>query len=394
MPTTFDSLDLLDSLVAMPTISGQPNDELVNFVAARLATLGIDSAVFPSSSRPDGFNLHATIGPPGERGILLAAHTDVVAVDGQRWSTDPFRLTRVGDRLYGRGTTDMKGCVATALSAAARAASRPLRRPLHLALSCDEELGCAGVGSLLDLLAAAPVRPALCIVGEPTRMRVADRHKGKVRLQVDVRGRAVHSAAAPSGVNAVTYAARLIAALDELGRGLLSASARDAAFAVPHATLSVGPINGGVSTNIVPDQCSFELEMRHLPGQEREPILDDARALASALQAEMRTVAPEARIELHELSAYPPLAAATARPPAGSAAGWPLPLPVDGGGAAIAVDFGTEAGLYHERLGVPVIVCGPGDMARAHRADEYIDVGELRAAERFLDRVVDRLCEE
>ena len=389
--STERALRLLDSLVAMPTVAGQPNRELIDFVGARLDAVGVPSTVLASSSRPDGFNLHALIGPPDQPGVLLAAHTDVVAVDGQRWQSDPFALTRAGDRLYGRGTSDMKGFIAAVLASAERAAARPLRRPLQIALSCDEELGCAGVGSLLDALAAAPVLPAICVVGEPTQMRIADRHKGKVRLGVEVRGRAVHSAAAPRGVNAVTCAARLIVALSELD-GELAAGPWDPAFAVQHATLSVGPISGGVSTNIVPDECSFEFELRHLPGQDPEPVLARAREQAAALRDEMRALAPEAGIELRRLSAYPALSASPALAASRTTGALAL-LPTDCDRDAIAVDFGTEAGLYHERLGVAVIVCGPGDMARAHRADEYIELGELAAAQRFLDGMVDRLCE-
>lgn len=386
-----ECVELLDALVAMPTIAGTANGALINHVAQRLRARGVRSEVVSSHTRADGLNLHAVIGPAGEPdGVILAAHTDVVPVEGQRWSTDPFVMTRVGDRLFGRGTTDMKGFVAAAVCAAERAVDRPLHRPLHLALSCDEELGCAGVGSLLDALAAGATPAALCIVGEPTRLLVADRHKGKVRLRVDVRGRAVHSAAAPTGVNAVTYAARLVAALDQIARRLDEDSA-DAAFAVPHATLSIGPISGGVSTNIVPDACRFEFELRYLPGQDSGAILAQARAQAAALEAEMRRVAPECAIQFCELAAYPPLA-----PPDGGVVAsqwWPEPSDsVDGG--PLAVDFGTEAGLYRERLGVPTIICGPGDMARAHRADEYIELDELQAAERWLARVVDRLCRD
>lgn len=379
---------MLDALVAMPTIAGESNERLIDHVTGRLTRHGVPFTVIPSHARPDGLNLHAVVGPahqPG--GVVLSAHTDVVPVDGQPWSSDPFRLTRVGDRLHGRGTSDMKSFVAAAVCAAEVAAARPLRRPLHIALSCDEELGCAGVPSLLDALASIPAPPALCIVGEPTRMRVADRHKGKVRLAVQVRGRSVHSAAAPAGVNAVTYAARLVAALDDLARRL-GDTGGDGAYGVPHATLSVGPIRGGVSTNIVPDECHFEFELRYLPGQDPAPMLAPARARAQDLEAEMRAVAPESAIELRELAAYPPLAP-RAEP---TAAGGP-PLP---GGTArrIGVDFGTEAGLYQERLGLPTLVCGPGDMARAHRADEYIEVGELESAQRYLDGIIGWLCTE
>ena len=377
---------LLDGLVAFPTIAGESNEALVDWVRAQLAASGVACTVLPSSSRPDGLNLHAVIGPADEAGIVLSAHTDVVAVEGQRWSRDPFQLTRVEDRLYGRGTADMKGFVAAVLAVVPYAKAQALRRPLHIALSCDEELGCLGVGSLLDLLAASEQRPELCIVGEPTGMRVADRHKGKVGLRVSVRGRAGHSSAAPLAVNAVTYAARLITELDEIGRGL--AAERDESFTVPHATLSIGPIHGGVSTNIVPDACSFEFELRYLPGQDPGSMLGAVRRRASALEEEMRAVAPEAGISLERRAAYPALGSAD---PA-------VALDVGASASAdaepIAVDFGTEAGLYHERLGVPVVICGPGSMTQAHRADEYIELEQLLAAERFLRGVVDRLCSE
>ncbi|MGH2876058.1 MAG: acetylornithine deacetylase [Solirubrobacteraceae bacterium] len=380
------SLGLLAELVALPTVAGKPNRELVDLIAGRLGRAGAAVAVLPGSSRADGFNLHVRVGPAVDGGVVLAAHTDVVAVDGQKWHSDPFALHAEGERLHGRGTSDMKGFVAAAVAAAERACSLPLRRPLTLALSCDEELGCAGVGTLLDMLAGEAVRPGLCVVGEPTGQRVADRHKGKVRLRVDVRGRAVHSATAPAGVNAVTYAARMIVALDELARDLAT-GARDPAFGVPHATLSIGPITGGTSTNIVPDRCGFEFELRTLPGHDGEAVLFEARAAAAGLSEEMRATAPEAGIELSALSAYPGLAPAASTVEVATAFG------LDGSATGtIAVDFGTEAGLYREALGVPVVVCGPGDMARAHRADEYVEAGELAAAERLLDRIVDGLC--
>ena len=372
---------LLASLVSYPTVAGEPNEELIEFIRSRLVGYGAQCTVIESSSRPDGLNAHAVIGPPDEPGVVLSAHTDVVSVDGQGWQTDPFKLARVGDRLHGRGTADMKGFIASVLAIVPYAVARELRRPVHIALSCDEELGCLGVGSLLDLLDDAPAPPGLCIVGEPTEMRVADRHKGKVGMAVSVRGRAGHSSAAPAAVNAVTYAARLIAAIDKLGGGLADA-AMDPGFGVPHATLSIGPIRGGVSTNIVPDACSFEFELRYLPGQDPEPILDEVRARARSFEDEMRAVAPEAGIEFRRTSAYPPLA------PMPLPASLPSPLQ----GAPIAVDFGTEAGLYRERLGIPVLVCGPGNMAQAHRADEYIEVDQLGRACDLLRSVIDDFC--
>ena len=356
-----DATALLERLVAFPTIAGEPNGELIGYLRELLAQARFEVVVVPSDSRPDGLNLHAVLGPPEEAGTLLAAHTDVVAVEGQSWSSDPFRLMRVEDRLYGRGTADMKGFIAAILATLPYASARPLRRPLHIALSCDEELGCRGVGSLLDRLAGLARPPAICIIGEPTVMRVADRHKGKVSFRVDVRGRTGHSSAAPQSVNAVSYAARLITSIDELGRALQAE--RDASFLVPHPTLSIGPIRGGVSTNIVPETCWFEFELRYLPGHDADEVLGQIFDRADSLQDEMRVTAEESVIELHRLSAYPPLAPASP----------PVALPFDAGAERIAVDFGTEAGLYHDRLGVPAVICGPGDMTQAHKADEYIE---------------------
>ena len=232
---------LLERLVAFPTVAGQPNQALIEFVHDWLKDQGARVTVTPSDWRADGYNLHAVLGPESDGGILLAAHTDVVAVDGQSWTSDPFSVRRSDGRLYGRGTTDMKGFIAATLAAIAKASPRRLREPVAVALSCDEELGCKGVVSLLDELAGASSRPSLCLIGEPTRMRIADRHKGKVSLRVEVSGRAAHSSVPARGVNAVTFAAHLVAKLDQLS-GELDRGPGDDAFAVPHATLSVGPI--------------------------------------------------------------------------------------------------------------------------------------------------------
>jgi acetylornithine deacetylase len=382
--TSADAEALLERLVAFPTVSGTPNQPLIEFAHDMLERQGARVMVVPSRWRQDGYNLHAVLGPGGDGGILLAAHTDVVAVEGQSWSSDPFQVRRDGGRLYGRGTADMKGFIAAALAAVVEHPARALQRPLHVALSCDEELGCRGVGSLLDELAGATGRPSLCVIGEPTLMRVADRHKGKVSLRVDVRGRAAHSAMPADGVNAVTYAARLIAELDDLS-GELAAGPRDDGFAVAHATLSVGPIEGGVSLNIVPARCVFELEVRYLPGDDPERLLAPIRARAERIAANMRETAPETGIELTETAAYPPLS------PSAEGVGAIGALGIRS--APIAVDFGTEAGYYSQRLGVPCVICGPGDMAVAHKADEYIEGAQLRAAQRFVANVIAQLAE-
>jgi acetylornithine deacetylase len=374
-----DVVTLLAGLVAHPTIAGESNRALIDELADRFETLGARVSI-PPGTRPGAHNLHAVLGPAGlAGGLLLAAHCDVVAVAGQPWTTDPFVLTEREGRLIGRGAVDMKGFIACVLAALPTA--ERLRRPLHVAISSDEELGCVGVPPLLDALAALPVPPAGAIVGEPTRLRVATAHKGKAAVRAVLRGRAAHSSVAPDGVNAVAYAGRLIVGLLAL-QDEIAAGEHDAAFAVPHSTIGIGPIAGGVRVNIVPDACTLELEARTLPGREPADVIAQIAALAAGLEREMRETAPEAGIALEPRAAYPGLAATDDGFAARVAA-----LACDGG-APISLDFGTEAGLYQQRLGIPVVVCGPGDMAQAHRADESIGIDELRAGQAFVERLL------
>ena len=364
--------ELLARLVGFPTVAGESNEALIDWIAERLEAGGATVRVLPGP-RPDGRSLHAVLGPADEPGVLLAAHTDVVAVDGQDWSHDPFTLRVDDDRLYGRGATDMKGFIAAVLAALPTPSA--LRRPLHLTLSADEELGCRGTPALLSALDITP--PRWCVVGEPTRMRVVERHKGKLSFRVDVHGRACHSSRAPEGVNAVEYAARLVVALRDVEAELRART--DDRFGVPYATVSVGPIRGGVALNIVPDACTFEAEIRLLPGEEPTAALARVRELAAGLSAEM----PEGGIEVTELARYPGLAT-DAHAAAEVAA-------LAGQDRGDAVDFGTEAGLYQAALDVPVVVCGPGDMAQAHVPDEYLESDQLARAERFVARIADSL---
>jgi acetylornithine deacetylase len=363
---------LLARLVGFPTVAGHSNEALIDWTAEQLEDAGAAVRMLPGP-RADGHSLHAVLGPADEPGVLLAAHTDVVAVDGQSWSHDPFALRVDGDRFYGRGAADMKGFIAAVLAAAP--GTRTLRRPLHLALSVDEELGCRGTPALLSALAIAP--PRWCVVGEPTRMRVVERHKGKLAFRVEVHGRACHSSRAPEGVNAVEYAARFIVALRDVEDELRACT--DDRFGVPFATVSVGPIRGGVALNIVPDACTFEAEVRLLPGQDPAAVLARIRDLAAGLEAQMG----EGGIEVAELTRYPGLASSDAAAEIAALAD---------ASRNGSVDFGTEAGLYQAALNVPVVVCGPGDMAQAHVADEYLEADQLERAERFIRRIGDALA--
>jgi acetylornithine deacetylase len=378
-PAAIDERRILGRLVARETIAGGSNAELIAEVACLLEEAEAEIWV-GAGTRPGAQVLHAVLGPadaPG--GLLLAAHGDVVDVAGQDWTSDPFELRAAGGRLYGRGTVDMKGFLAAAIAAARATSVAELRAPLHLAVSHDEELGCAGIGPLLDHLAGGGVAAPLAgaVVGEPTRLEVVDRHKGKAALALHLAGRAAHSSTPAAGVNAVRAAARVIVALDRLGEELAGED-RDPAFGVPHATIGIGPIAGGVALNIVPDSCDLQVEARVVPGQAVDAV---ARRIAAAASA----AAGEAELTTREVAAYPPLAAS----PDGEWARRVAELTDHAAGGA--VDFGTEAGLYKERLGCDAVVFGPGDMRLAHKADENLGVEELEAGRRAIDRLIGAL---
>jgi acetylornithine deacetylase len=342
---------LLARLVAFPSVSGRPNGEIAGFIAGWLEERG---ATVRRIADPTGLheNLFASCGRADDPAPMLSAHMDVVDVAGQDWSGDPFVLREHVGRFVGRGTADMKGFLTCALLAAERALAAG--RPLHLAITTDEEIGCLGARTLAPAVAAMGVRSTIVVVGEPTGMARATAHKGKLALRVHVRGRAAHSALAPRGENAVVTAAHLVVGLDEMAARLAREEGRDPRFSLPHSTVSVGPIHGGVALNIVPDTCAFEVEMRNVPG-------DDAEQLVRWLSE-----SADGRVEIEEIARYPAL---------------------DGVGDQ-ALDFGTEGGIWREVLGVPVEVRGPGNIADAHRADEAVSADQLELCCAYLDSLL------
>jgi len=354
------SRGLLEQLVAHPSVAGRPNAELAGMLEQRLREAGAEVASVPGGERT---NLWATTGPPGMPGLVLSAHMDVVSVDGQDWASDPFAVTERGSRLAGRGTADMKGFLAAAVVAFEDAARSSLSRPLHLSLSTDEEIGCVGIAQLAPWIAGLDPLPAGCVVGEPTGMRAVTAHKGKAAGRVTVTGTAVHSALAPLGVNAVEEAARLIVALRERADSLIASGPHDDRFQVPTATFTIGPIRGGTVLNVVPDTCVFEFEVRHLPGQDPAPLLEG--------------------ITYEPLAGYPGLDV----PPDSEIVRLAHSAGAEEGDA---VSFGTEAGVF-AGLGIPAVVCGPGDIADAHRADESVELEQLERCEAFVGRLVDSL---
>lgn len=379
-----DSAQILERLVGFPTVSLRPNRDLIEFARDLLGESGVDCRLVKDETGTRA-GLYATVGPKDRPGVMLSGHTDVVPADGQDWATDPFRLVRSDGKLFGRGAADMKGFVACALRAACLAASRRLATPLHLALSYDEEIGCVGVRPLIDMIADDPVRPTLCIVGEPTGMEVAIGHKGKTALRATCVGSAGHSSLAPLAMNAVHLACDLVAAIRAEQDRLLETGSRDEGYEMPSTTLHVGRIAGGVALNIVPDLCELDFEVRNLAEDDPEAILDPIRKAAEAIAKKARQVAPEAGIRIEMVNSYPGLGT----PPASEAV--ELTRYLSGAKQAIKVDFGTEAGLFSERLGTQTVVCGPGFMAQGHKPDEYVSLEQLDRCDAMLAELLNRL---
>lgn len=378
-----ETRDILEALVGFDTVSAKSNLQLIDYVERYLASLGVSSTRVPDETGMKA-NLFATIGPEGVPGYILSGHTDVVPVDGQDWTSDPFTLTERDGRLYGRGSADMKGFAACVLAKVPAMKAAGLKRPIHIALSHDEEIGCVGVRSMIEAIRRWPVRPAGCIVGEPTGMQVVVAHKGKQSFRVEVVGRTAHSSLAPLACNAVEYAARLILFICSIGERLKNEEVRDEMFDVSYSTAHTGVIRGGSQLNIVPDSCIFDFEFRTLPGTDAEALIEEVRRHArDVLLPQMRAVAPEADILFHPISAFPGLDTAPDDPIVSMAGNWA------GRNGCGKVAYGTEAGLFAERLEVPTVVCGPGHIAEAHKADEFIDLSELSRCEIFVDRVIE-----
>jgi acetylornithine deacetylase len=383
-----DSETLLAKLIAFDTTSRLSNLELIHFVRDYLASHGLDCRVIEDRSCTKG-TLFATIGPADRPGFLLAGHTDVVPVDGQKWATDPFRLHRRDGRLYGRGSADMKGFIASVLAAVPLFLRQPLHTPIHLAFTHDEELGCVGLRQLLDDSGGLPVQATMGIVGEPTSMRLVGAHKGKVAVRVVVRGQEGHSSNPAAGVNAVEYAAELITFIHRLNQRKLLHGPFDPQYEVPHTTLHVGTVHGGSVLNIIPGECVFDFEIRYLSEDGAEPILDQIRRFATnEIEPPMKKVNPTCGIVFTERFSYPGLSLA----PDAEVVAFVQSL-LDSKAAPGKTAFGTEAGLYQQRCGIPTVVCGPGDIANAHQADEYLDVRQLAACDLLLGRLAAALCE-
>ena len=372
------SAELLKALIAFPTISRTPNLALIEHVAGMLGAAGIACTIVRNDAGTCA-NLFASTGPAHVPGVMLSGHTDVVPVEGQPWTMPPFEATLRDNRVYGRGAADMKGFVACAVVAMLDASKRTLGKPLQLALSYDEEIGCVGVRRLIDVLERSPNRPELCVVGEPTMMQIATGHKGKAAYRAVCCGEEGHSALAPRYRNAIHVATDWVAAMRAAQQRLAQHGAQDDGYDVPYSTIHVGTIHGGKALNIVPNQCTLDFEIRTLANDRASEILDGIRA---------RFVRHDdaALPDIEEVNAYPGLDTHIA---SDAVRFLEALLPADTSKRKVA--FGTEGGLFSTRLSVPTLVCGPGDISVAHKPDEYVALAQLDACDAFLARLIDGL---
>lgn len=379
------ALEILKRLIAFDTVSSEPNMALIEYVRELLASKGIESLIVKDETGKKA-NLFASTGPRDVPGVLLSGHTDVVPAAGQAWTMPPFQATLRDGRIYGRGTCDMKGFIALAIDAMLNAADMALLRPLQLALSHDEEIGCVGVRRLLDVLHLAPVRPFLCVVGEPTLMQFAVGHKGKASYRTFCRGQEAHSSLAPQAVNAIHLASDFIAELRNSQKRIEQQGSRDEGYDIPYSTVHIGRIDGGKALNIVPNLCTMEFEYRNLPGDNPDVLLEQLRERADVLVREAKQLSGVAAIEIEVMNEYPALETH----PSVEAVRM-LHAFAEPGTQHIKVSYGTEGGLFAGRLNVPVVVCGPGSIEQAHKPDEFIDESQMDAGERFLHSLLGSL---
>jgi len=384
-PLPSRALAILERLIAFDTTSRHSNLALIEFIRDYLLQYDVTSKLIFDENKSKA-NLYATIGPGNKPGICLSGHTDVVPVDGQNWRSDPYALTLRDGQAYGRGTADMKGFIACVLAMVPEFVDKPLHIPLHLAFSYDEEIGCVGVRGLLAALEQEPVRPLACIIGEPTLMQVAVAHKGKQAYRCTVHGKAGHSALTHLGVNAVEYAANLVAFVQRKAEEMETCGAHNDAFVPPHTTLHTGRFRGGIALNIIPEYCEFDFEIRNLPEEDPQSIIDSIQSYAQdRLAPAMRAKHPDARVNFEKLSSYPGLQGQGAQPLQ------KLCCQLTQRTDTTTLSFGTEGGLF-EAMDIPTVVCGPGSIEQAHQADEYVALEQLNLCLQFLGGLCEQMC--
>ena len=379
------SIKILKDLISFDTTSYKSNLELIKYIEKYLDNYNIKSQLIYDATGKKA-NLYATIGSNKYEGIMLSGHTDVVPAISNNWNSDPFNLTEKNNKLYGRGTADMKSFIALVLSRVPKMINSILSKSIHLAFSYDEEVGCVGVHRLIELLENTTFRPSLCLVGEPTNMEVVIGHKGKCGHEVEITGLACHSGQAPLGVNAINYASRLISFISDIANEKEKVGPFDYDYEIPYTTLHTGVISGGTVVNIVPELCNFEFEIRYLKEENPKDLIKKIKAYANEyLIPEMNKISQNTGINFKEKVSYPGLS-------------------IDKNSEIVKfikklldedkhkkVIFGTEAGLFQEKLKIPTVVCGPGSIDQAHKSNEYITYNQIRKGGNFIDSLISSL---
>jgi len=379
------SIKILKDLISFDTTSYKSNLDVIKYIEKYLDGYNIKSQLIYDSSGKKA-NLYATIGSNKNEGIMLSGHTDVVPAISNNWNCDPFDLTEKDNKLFGRGTADMKSFIALTLSRIPQMINSKLSKSIHLAFSYDEEVGCVGVHRLIDLLKNTTFKPTLCIVGEPTNMEVVIGHKGKCGQQVEIKGLACHSGQAPLGVNAINYASRLISFISDIAEEKEKKGPFDYDYEIPYTTLHTGVISGGTVVNIVPELCNFEFEIRYLKEDNPKDLIKKIKAYANEfLIPEMNKISQNTGINFKEKISYPGLL-------------------IDKNSELVKfvkkllnedkhkkVIFGTEGGLFQEKLKIPTVVCGPGSIDQAHKSNEYITYNQIRKGGDFIDSLISSL---
>jgi acetylornithine deacetylase len=379
-----DARAMIERLIAFNTVSRDSNLGLIEWARDYLAKLGATTRLTHDATGKKA-NLFATLGDSGRPGLILSGHTDVVPVDGQNWDSDPFKVVERDGKLYARGSADMKGFIGVALTQAPQFVealnAKRLDAPLHYALSYDEEVGCIGVRGLIHDLEENGIRPAGCVVGEPTSMQPIIAHKGMNRFRCTVRGREAHSSYVTHGVNAIEYAARLVVYIRQIADRLAEFEKRDYGFTVPYTTLSTGLIRGGIASNVIPKECEFQFDLRTLPNASADALYQEIRAQAETLSREMRAIDPQSGIDLEWVSQTIGLASSESD----AIVQWAMRLARSN--QTGKVSYGTEAGLF-QKMGVPTVILGPGDIAEAHRPNEFVALDQLARCETFMNRIL------
>jgi acetylornithine deacetylase len=381
MPHTLSpqSLALAQSLVRMNTVSANSNLQLIDLAQSHLAALGVKSRITYNAERTKA-NLFATLGEGKPAGVIISGHTDTVPWDGQEWSVDPLSATVKDERLYGRGSADMKSFIAIALSNASRFLESESPFAVHFAFSYEEEIGCFGVKELIADMRDAGIKPVACIVGEPTSMVPAIAHKGVYRYRCCVRGKEAHSSLTPHSVNAIEMAARVVGKVRDMAEGFERSEPRYEGFDVPFSTASVGQFHGGIADNVVPRDAEFRYEFRDLPTADAKKMQDEVVSYAGSLEASMKKVAPDAGFRFETICEIPSFLGAAGDPVT------QLAQRLSGEERTTLVAFGTEAGLF-KNAGIPTVVCGPGSINQAHQPDEFVSLEQLGRCELFMERL-------